>query len=273
MTAVVVMQADPAFGQDQQEEPTRNWSNATEFSWVVSTGNSDANTFQIRNVYSYRWTNAEFSWQAGIMRAGSGDDKVAVGTQDDFEVFKPERELDSNRWFTKALYTREVHQHFFWYASWDGSRDEPSNINRQVITSSGLGHTWYDREGLVLRMGNGVSYTNEDLDLEGARNFAGYRIFYRLRAAVTESSEIESELTLDGSFETGADIRLDALNSIRVAINDTIALKASLRLLYRNLPALEDIDLEDSSGLVIGKVVIPKAKLDTTFVTSLVINF
>lgn len=273
MAALVTLQADPAFGQHRQEEPPRNWSNATAFSWVVSTGNSDANTFQIRNVYRYTWTNAEFSWEAGILRAGSGDDKVAVGTQDDFEVFKPETELDNNRWFTKTLYTREVHEHFFWYASWDGSRDEPSNIDRQIIASSGFGHTWYDREGLVLRMGNGISYTNEDLNLEGARNFAGYRAFYRLRAGVTGSSEIESELTLDGSFETAADIRLDALNGIRVAINDTIALKASLRLLYRNLPALEDIDLEDPSGLVIGKVVIPKAKLDTAFVTSLVINF
>ena len=273
MTALVTMQADPAFGQNQQEEPPRNWSNATEFSWVVSAGNSDANTFQIRNVYKYTWTNAEFSWEAGIRRAGSGDDKVAVGTEDDFEVFKPERELDTNRWFAKALYTRDIHGRFFWYASWDGSRDEPSNINRQIIASSGFGHTWYDRERLVLRTGYGVSFTNEDLDLEGVRNFAGYRAFYRLHAVVTGSSEIESELTLDGSVETAADIRLDALNGITVAINDEIALKASLRLLYRNLPALEDIDLEDPSGLVISTVVIPKAKLDTAFVISLVINF
>ena len=43
---------------------------------------------------------------------------------------------------------------------------------------------------------------------------------------------------------------------------------------YRNIPALEDIDLEDpDSGVVIGEVIVPNEKLDSTFSTSLVINF
>ena len=63
-------------------------------------------------------------------------------------------------------------------------------------------------------------------------------------------------------------------NGVTVAITDTVALKASLRLLFRNIPALAEIDLEDPEfGIVIGKVVIPNEKLDSTFSTSLVINF
>ena len=85
---------------------------------------------------------------------------------------------------------------------------------------------------------------------------------------------MESELTFDGSFQQGDDLRLDAYNGVTVTMTDTIALKASLRLNYRNIPALEDIDLEDpDSGVVIGEVIVPKDKLDSTFSTSLVINF
>jgi hypothetical protein len=47
-----------------------------------------------------------------------------------------------------------------------------------------------------------------------------------------------------------------------------------LRLLFRNLPALDDIDLLDpNSGAVVGTVFVPKERLDTAVSMSLVINF
>ena len=274
MAAFLTLLAGPTFAQEAEEAPARNWSNSTELSWVLTSGNSDTNTFQVRNVYKYKWTKSELTWEAGALRAGSRDDRYAVGTEEDFEVIEPEVELDNNRLYSKLRYMRTINDRFFWYGAYDSSRDEPSNINRQLIGSGGVGNTWADRDRLVFRTTYGANYTNEDLDLEGVSNFAGYRLFYRLEAGVAASTKIESELTFDGSFVTGNDIRLDSLNGVTVAITDTVALKASLRLLFRNIPALEDIDLEDpESGIVIGKVIVSKEKLDSTFATSLVINF
>jgi hypothetical protein len=197
-----------------------------------------------------------------------------VGTPDDFEVIEPDPELDNNRLYSKLRFNRQINERFFWYTSFDSARDEPTSINRQLIASAGVGNLWYDRDGLMFRTSYGANYTNEELDLEGQNNFGGYRLFYRLEAGVTEGTNIESELTFDGSFETADDLRLDALNGVSVAVTDTIALKASLRLSYRNIPALEDIDLElPFGGIVIGEVVVPKKKLDSTFATSLVLNF
>ncbi len=274
MAAFLTLLAGPSFAQEEEEVPQQNWSNSTDLSWVLVKGNADTNTFQVRNVYKYKWTNSELSWEAGILRAGSSDDLYAVGTEENFEVIEPEPTLDNNRLYSKLRFMRTINDHFFWYVSGDSSRDEPSSINSQIIGSGGVGNTWIEREGLVFRTAYGANYTNEDLDLEGVSNFAGYRLFYQLEAGVAESTKIESELTFDGSFEVGNDIRLDSLNSVTVAITDTVALKASLRLLYRNIPALEDIDLEDPDfGIVIGEVIVPKEKLDSTFATSLVINF
>ncbi len=58
-----------------------------------------------------------------------------------------------------------------------------------------------------------------------------------------------------------------------VQLSKKLALKASLRLLYRNLPPLELIDLFDSGGTMIGQVLVEKDDLDSIFATSLVVNF
>jgi hypothetical protein len=273
VTVLCLVFSRPAFGQEE-EAPPRNWSNSTELSWVATSGNSNTYSFSVRNLYKYTWDKSELTWEAGALRAASADDWYAVGTPGDFEVIEPDPELDNNRLYSKLRFSRRLNERFFWYVSYDSARDEPTSINRQLIASGGVGNLWYDREGLMLRTTYGANYTNEELDLEGASNFGGYRLFYRLEAGVTEGTGIESELTFDGSFETADDLRLDALNGVSVAISDTIALKASVRLNYRNIPALEDIDLElPIGGIVIGEVVVPKKKLDSTLATSLVISF
>ena len=76
------------------------------------------------------------------------------------------------------------------------------------------------------------------------------------------------------SFSTYSDM----ISSIRVDINSLLALRVSLRWLFNNLPALQDIDVfvEDLDGNLFGFPIVvqePKEKLDTIFSTSLVIKF
>lgn len=271
---LLVVLAAPAFAQEEpQEEPERNWSNGAELSYVVSSGNADTSSLGLRNVYEYKWATASLLFESGWVRAASGDDRFAVGTADDFEIITPPMELDNNRLYSKLRYQRDFNPRLYWYGSWDTMRDEPANINRQFVLSGGVGKNWIERDELTFRTNWGFNYTLEDLDLEGENDFVGYRLYYSVSAQVVESTRVDSELTFDGSLETGNDIRTDWYNSVTVSITDTVALKAGLRLLYRNLPALEDIDLENDVGLVIGEIILPKEKLDTTFSTSLVINF
>ena len=80
-------------------------------------------------------------------------------------------------------------------------------------------------------------------------------------------------MTMDLSFGEGDHIRLDWLNGISVAVNSNIALKSSIRMLFRNVPALEALVLQSPEGVVIGSVDAPKEKIDTNITTSLVITF
>jgi hypothetical protein len=52
-----------------------------------------------------------------------------------------------------------------------------------------------------------------------------------------------------------------------------MALKASVRMLFRNLPALEALELRTPGGAAVGTVNVEKRKVDTNLTTSLVITF
>ena len=261
--------------QAQEPETTRRWTNGTELSWIVASGNSDTNTIGFRNLYERAWTRAELTFEAGWVRAasGSGDRVVVVRGTDDLDVIEPDSEIDSQRLYGKLRYQHEIAGRQYWFSSWDSARDEPSNILRQFVFAGGVGTTWHEGDTLTFRTSYGISFTDEYLTLEGVDRFGGYRLFYGLRAQAAGNTAIDSELTADGSFQTAANIRMDWLNSVGVAVNSRIALKTSVRLLFRNIPALEAIDLQTPGGVVVGTIEIPKDTLDVNLTTSLVVTF
>ncbi len=255
-------------------EPKLGPANNTELSLIVSTGNAKATTVGLRNVYLYRWTNAEFGWEGGWIRAASRDgDRFAVETGTGFEVVDPDVAIDSERLFSKLRYQHQLSARHDWFSNFDAVRDEPSNISRQFVLAAGFGTTWHKTDRLTFRTAYGVSYTDEDLVVEGRNQFGGYRLFYGLKTVIATGTTFDSELTADGSFNTADDIRADSLNSVGVAINSRIALKSGVRVLFRNVPALEALELRSPLGIVVGTVGVPKDKVDTNLTTSLVITF
>lgn len=256
------------------KEPKLGPSNSTELGLVIATGNAKSTSVGLRNLYTFGWTNALLRWEGGWLRATSRDgDRFAVQTPSGFDVVDPESAVDSHRLFSKLGYQRQLTARHDWFANFDAVRDEPSNINRQFVLAGGLGTTWQKTDRLTFRTAYGISYTDEDLVVEGSNRFAGYRLYYGLKSALAATTTFESELTTDGSFETGDDIRLDWLNGVSVAINSRMALKSSVRMLFRNLPALEALDLRTPGGVVIGTVDFAKNQVDTNITTSLVISF
>jgi putative salt-induced outer membrane protein YdiY len=275
LATVGTMVAGAASAQSPQDARMPGWSNNTELSWVVATGNAKANAVGFRNVYAYRWMRAELSWESGWVRAASRDGgRFAVVTAPgEFAVVEPAVRIDSQRLHSKVRYQRQIAGRHDWFSNVDVVRDEPSNIARQVVLASGLGTTWHDSAVLTIRTSYGVSYTDEDLTVEGIRRFGGYRLFYGVKARPADGTAVESELTADGSFDEAADLRADWLNSVSVAINSNIALKSSVRVLFRNRPALQTLPLQMPAGVAIGTVEVPKEHVDTSITTSLAISF
>ena len=264
-----------ASAQDDEERPL-GWKNSTELGWVLTSGNSNTSNFNVRNLFAYDWEQADLDWEFGYLRASSDDDRFAVGLPGNFEIVRPDRDPDNDRLFTNIRYLRNLNERFFWYSRFEAVRDQPADIEHRYTPSVGAGNTWADREDLTFLTGYGISYTDEELTLDGSSDYAGYQLFYNLRVQATTTTSVESSLVFDGSFEDGSNYRFDWYNSAGVSVSDNIALKAAIRLVYRNDPALEEIDLiarPAGLGVVIGTVTVPKDKLDTSFTTSLVVNF
>jgi hypothetical protein len=274
LVVLVVTLAESASAQTQPAPPQLGPADNAELGVVIASGNARATSVGLRNVYVFRGSNAELGWESGWLRAASRDgDRYAVQRGSGVEVLEPGTAIDSDRLFSKLRYQREVSTRVDWFSNFDAVRDEPSNITRQFVLAAGLGTTWRKTDRLTFRTGYGVSYTDEDLVVEGANRFGGYRLFYGLKTRPATSTTVESELTADGSFKTADDIRADWLNSVSVAINARLALKSSYRVLFRNLPALETLALLSPDGLAIGTVDVLKHQIDTNLTTSLVITF
>ena len=88
------------------------------------------------------------------------------------------------------------------------------------------------RDRSIFRTAYGLSYTDEDLVVEGPNRTAS------------------------------------ASRSIR-----GWRLKSSVRVLFRNLPAVEALQLRTAGGVPIGIIDVPKEKVDTNITTSLVVTF
>src|SRR5574338_566890 len=84
-------------------------SNSAELGLIVATGNARSTSLGVRNVYTYRWANAELGWEGGWLRAASRNgDRYAVQTSTGFDVVEPETRIDSERLFSKLRYQRQL---------------------------------------------------------------------------------------------------------------------------------------------------------------------
>jgi hypothetical protein len=127
-------------------------------------------------VYLYRWPNAELRWESGWLRVASRDgDLYAVGTPGDFRRRRARHLARQPAPVQQAWLPAQDSTRTDWFANFDAVRDEPANILHQFVIAGGLGNTWRKTDRMSFRTAYGITYTDEDLAVEGANRFAGYR--------------------------------------------------------------------------------------------------
>ena len=121
-----------------------------------------------------------------------------------------------------------------------------------------------------------VTYTFEAEVVENPftnANFPGLRLAYDFDWLITQSTRFESELIGDFNLDNTDDVRLNWYNALPIDISSVLAFVPSLRLLWRNDPALQEVPLFDSGGTEIGSVFTPLEELDSYFALSLLFKF
>ena len=147
-----VVVAIPAAAEDEKK---LGWENTAELSFVVTSGNSESETFGFKADSVRSWESSSLEFKAGAVRAqqttlerfgisaAPNDPAVPVLVQE-LET----TETTADIYYLKGRYNRDVTKRFFWFAGAGWDRNRPAGIENRYVGEAGVGNLWYDREDL-----------------------------------------------------------------------------------------------------------------------------
>jgi putative salt-induced outer membrane protein YdiY len=270
--------APAAPAQDAERE--LGWAFEAELGALLTGGNQETYTLALDGKLEYVWPVSRFRFTGGGFTTESSlTTSVAIGTgQDDFELLEETNtEKTAEAYYSRARYDYNVSERFFLIGGTDWLRNTFAGIDSRFLLAAGAGNSWVDNGTIRFETDYAVTYTFEEEVVANPfteSKFAGLRLGYDLLWNLTASTDFESTLIGDWNLDNTDDIRLDWYNALPIDISSVLALKPSLRLLWRNDPALQAVPLFDTPGGTEGGTVLtPLKELDSFFNIALLFRF
>ena len=261
-----------------QSDKSLGWSFEGEVSGVWVSGNSTSRTIGASSAIAYKWDSSELRFSAGGLRTQSTlVSRTAVGSPTDFTIKETRNSATTAEAYNAtSAYEYEFSSRSFAIGGIDWRRNTFSGIDSRFLIGAGAGNTWVEGENTIFKTSYGFTYTFQSEVVQNpfnATKFPGLRVSYLFKAEPTATTGLESSLAADWNLENTKDVRTEWSNSVSVSISSILALKPSLKLLWRNDPALKEVPLQDESGEPTGdKVVVPLKHLDSFFTIALVLT-
>lgn len=249
-----------------------------DLSYVLTSGNASSSSLGFKGDVTRRWTKHSLSFALGGIRSSSSpsDSRYALGTPDDYEVFQPDAEPTAEYYYARGRYDYKLTERFFVTGGAGWERNRFSGIDDRWLVDAGAGYTFLSNEKTDLRGMAALTFTDEKYTYgpPDSDSFVGLRAGWDLRHQLLPTTTLLHTLVLDENLEETDDLRVDFTLGIQVAMSSRLALKASYRLLFDNLPALAEVpllDLDDpASGLP--SLLLPYEKTDHGLSVSLVFS-
>jgi len=267
-----------------QVDPNTLWKDSAELGYVLTSGNSDTNTFSFKNKLWRAWGLNRVEFNMGGLRSKATTRRFAVADDPNnltgsFEV-NEENDLVAEAYFVNGRYDRKISDRFFWYAGGGWDRNRFSGIDDRWVVAAGIGNIWFDTETTKWRTDYSATYTDEqdvvdDPSFDG--KFWGVRVTSSFLKKIGAATTYTNESIFDENGEESTDWRGNMINGLSVQMSTHLALKVSLQWLYDHAPASRSLDLydinPDNGGVVQSTVTEELDELDSIFTTSLVINY
>jgi hypothetical protein len=236
-----------------QEPPRRGWIFSGQLTSVWTGGNSETSTFGLATTLRHIAERSELKVETGGIRSeASRKTHRAVGSPSAFTIEEDDERLrTAEAYFARARYDRTLGEGFLAFAGADVLRNTFAGIDSRVLLAVGAGNVWANTERFRFKTDYGVTYTfQEDVVDNPSTNssFPGARVAWDLMRVLTTTTRFESVLISDLNLSNSDDVRVDFTNSVAVSVSKTISLKPSLQLLWRNQPALREVDLFSPLG-------------------------
>jgi putative salt-induced outer membrane protein YdiY len=272
---ILLLPLTNARAEDPPEKKV-GWSFSSSVGWVWIGGNSESNSFAFGAEAKRKWEKSELLLSAGGTQTQTTIlTRTAVGAPDDFVVREESRtDKTAELYFARGRYDYNFSKYFFLFGGADWLRNRYAGIDSRELVALGAGNTWFDKDEIRFKTDYGFTYTFESAVVENPfvkTDFPGVRFGYDFWWKLTGTTEFSSTFITDWNIDNTDDVRIDCKNELPVSVSDHFKLKPGLQFLWRNQPALTDVDLFDSGGTPTGdKVLTPLKKLDTIFTVSLV---
>ena len=269
LLAVLVMTAAP-MGVALAEEPPKPWTDSADFGLVLTTGNSKNLNIALTNKFVYKWTNAEFTFDAAALRT---ETTTRTLTNDTVANTVTETELDTTTAEMYALggkYTRNIRENFFWYVGGGWVSNKPTGIDNRYTAGGGLGYRFFKTELQTLSVEFGLDYTDETQVGGFSDSFAGARAFLGYLYNISKTSTFTEDFSLLENLSDTNDLRARSVSAVTASISQRLALKVSLALMYDNQPVVVDVQPVLPATQV---AQFEYDKLDTILTATLVVNF
>jgi putative salt-induced outer membrane protein YdiY len=272
MLALASIVVGPAMAEESPKK--LGWARELELHLVSTRGNSESDTLGLAAVFTRTMQRSTFVLSGRVLRASSGvTSRRAIGpSPGEFEVVETSTSVvTAEQYSLGGRYEVEVSEKLFWHASLRWERNEPAGLRDRVGAVGGVGHAWWDADSSRFRTDYGVTYTSQD-DLVPTpgldATFFGVKLSYDYWRRLTPSTELASALVVDHNLDASEDLRADLTHGLSVAINDRLAVKIGVQVLYDHLPALGLLPLEFPAGTPTGETVTVELETTDTIVTA-----
>ena len=268
-----------AAAAEEPKEPETGWFDEAELSLVATDGNSQAETFSLRNTLRRVWSRAELKVTLGGLRAATTNlERSAVGfsAADAVLVESSTTAVTAERYEFEARYERRISDVWYGYGSAGWQRDEPAGIRNRISVAAGAGNSWFDGERARFRTDYALTWTDQEdvFEQPGAGDgFLGLRLATDYWRRLTGTTEFVNLVTVDRNLDRGRDTRLQMVNSLSVRISASLALKVSHELKFDNAPSLIGVPVVTPEGVAVGEELLVEADdTDLTLSLALVVN-
>lgn len=256
------------------------WYSSTDLSFVMARGNSNTMNFGINANLTRQWLRTAWRNNGTFVRSDVAEPtQIAVGTPGDFTVEPGDSVTKSERLFFSSDLERRVTERFFWNVTGNVERDVFAGLDYRTSGAAGVGWLWQKPDNSSLfRAGIAATYTAQEEvidDPETEDEFAGVRLTLDVekRFGTTLQNSFTSNLIVDENIQDTDDLRFNWQNGLAVAMNQRLALKVGVGLLYDNQPQLVEVALLTVNGVESGQVPARAKELDVAVTASIVINF
>jgi hypothetical protein len=261
-----------------QTADSLGWNYTAKLTAVWAAGNSESSTFGLGSTLRRLAERGELRFDASAVRTDTGiRNRRAVGTTTSFDIEEStDREKTAEAYGLRGRYDRNISPRLVTFAAVDWMRNTFAGIDSRTLLALGAGNVWVARDDFRFKTDYGFTYTFQQDVVENPflkTKFPGVRFTWDLMRKLTTTTQFESGLIGDLNIDNTDDVRFDFVNALSLAINNSLALKPSLQLLWRNDPALTEIDLFTGGGAPTGQtVLVPLQKLDSFFTMALVVT-